>query len=104
MTVHSASTFTNADVRLRVWFNDSVHGFNNSVPISASRQIGYAMLRHVPRCDYRSATGLQCVTAPTLRPGSRHTAAIANGAVGAINSQATPSSSLIQSNLTTMGC
>ncbi len=38
------SVFTNADVRLRVWFNDGTHGFEQLAPDQRIAPAGYALL------------------------------------------------------------
>src|ERR1019366_4797359 len=39
----SPSIFTNADVRLRVWFNDGTHGFEKLTPDQRIAAAGYAL-------------------------------------------------------------
>ncbi|HUA38639.1 MAG TPA: hypothetical protein VMA35_09635 [Candidatus Sulfopaludibacter sp.] len=40
----NASFFTNADVRLRVWFNDGTHGFEQLAPDQRIASAGYAVV------------------------------------------------------------
>ena len=40
----NASFFTNADVRLRVWFNDGTHGFEQLAPDQRIASVGYALV------------------------------------------------------------
>ena len=40
----NSSLFTNADVRLRVWFNDGTHGFEQLAPDQRIASAGYALL------------------------------------------------------------
>jgi len=44
MTAIPASVFTNADVRLRVWFNDGVNGSQLLTPDHRIAAVGYAMM------------------------------------------------------------
>jgi hypothetical protein len=44
MTAIPASVFGNADVRLRVWFNDGTHGFQLLSPDQRIAAVGYAMM------------------------------------------------------------
>ena len=44
MSVVPATAFTNPDVRLRVWFNDGVNGFQLLVPDQRIAAVGYAMI------------------------------------------------------------
>ena len=39
----TASVFTNSDVRLRVWFNDGTHGFEQLAPDQRIAPAGYAL-------------------------------------------------------------
>lgn len=58
------SIFTNADVRLRIWFNDGVSGFQQFYPDQRLTSVGYALL------------------AGNVADGSITSSKIANGAVG----------------------
>jgi hypothetical protein len=64
MTAIPASVFTNADVRLRVWFNDGPNGSQMLTPDHRIAAVGYAMM------------------AGTVADGSITSAKIANGAIG----------------------
>lgn len=64
MTAIPTSVFTNADVRLRVWFNNGTDGYQLLTPDQRIAAVGYAMI------------------ANTVVDGSVTSAKIANGAVG----------------------
>lgn len=64
MTAVPATVFGNADVRLRVWFNDGVNDSQLMSPDQRITAVGYAMM------------------ANTVQDGAITTAKIANGAVG----------------------
>ena len=70
------STFTNADVRLRVWFNDGVSGSQQLTPDQRLAAVGYALM------------------AGSVATGAITSAQLANGAVG---------SAQLASNLTING-
>ena len=59
-----ASVFNNTDVRLRIWFNDGTHGFQQLTPDQRIAAVGYAMM------------------AANVPNGAITSAQIANGAVG----------------------
>jgi N-acetylneuraminic acid mutarotase len=65
MTAVPAGVFTNSDVRLRVWFNDGVNGFQLLSPDQRIAAVGYAMM------------------AATVPDGAITTSKIASGAVTA---------------------
>ena len=44
MTAVPPSVFNNADVRLRVWFNDGVNGSQKLVPDQRITAVGYAVI------------------------------------------------------------
>lgn len=44
MTAVPATVFANADVRLRVWFNDGTNGFQQMTPDQKIAAVGYAMM------------------------------------------------------------
>src|SRR2546430_3441604 len=44
MTPITATIFTNADVRLRIWFNDGTNGFQQLSPDQRIAAVGYAMM------------------------------------------------------------
>jgi len=64
MTAIPASVFNNSDVRLRVWFNDGSHGFQQLAPDQRIAAVGYAMI------------------AANVPNGAITSAQLANGAVG----------------------
>ena len=64
MTVVPATVFTNADVRLRVWFNDGTNGSQLLTPDQRIAAVGYALM------------------AENVPDGAITSAKIANGAVG----------------------
>jgi microcystin-dependent protein len=64
MTAIPASIFTNTDVRIRVWFNDGLNGFQMLVPDQRIAAVGYAMM------------------AGNVSDGAITSGMIANGAVG----------------------
>lgn len=68
MTGIPASVFSNADVRLRVWFDDGVHGFQLLTPDERIAAVGYAM---------------KAAFASTVSDGAITAEKIANGAVAA---------------------
>ena len=65
MTLVPATIFTNNDVRLRVWFNDGTHDWQQLTPDQRIAAVGYAMM------------------AGNVPDGAITTAKIAAGAVGA---------------------
>ncbi len=67
MTIVPATVFTNADVRLRVWFSDGMSGFQLMTPDQRIAAVGYAMM---------------AATAQTVPDGAITSAKIATGAVG----------------------
>lgn len=76
MTAVPPTVFANGDVRLRVWFNDGVNGFEQLAPDSRFAAVPYAM---------HAGTAAQiadgAVSAASLAPGAVTTAKIASGAV-----------------------
>ena len=83
MTAVPASVFNNADVRLRVWFNDGTNGSQLLTPDQRIAAVGYAMMAgNVPDGAITSAkiaTG--AVTNTQLGVGAVQTANLAAGAV-----------------------
>jgi hypothetical protein len=67
MTIVPATVFTNADVRLRVWFNDGTHGSQLLTPDQRIAAVGYALM---------------AANAATVSDGAITWAKIASGAVG----------------------
>ena len=70
MTVVPATVFTNADVRLRVWFNDGTNGSQLLTPDQRIAAVGYAMMAG------------NAAVAQTVPDGAITSAKIAAGAVG----------------------
>jgi len=107
-----ASVFTNTDVRLRVWFNDGVNGFQRLSPDQRLGANGYALMAaSVPAGAITSAQlASNAVTAANLAPGAVTAAAIAPGAVtaaaianGAVGSTQLASNAISAANLVTQG-
>jgi hypothetical protein len=73
MTAIPAGVFTNADVRLRVWFNDGTNGFQQLTPDQRLAAAGYAMVA-------ASVTD-GAITSSKLAPNAVSSASIAAGAV-----------------------
>ena len=74
MTVVPATVFSNSDVRLRVWFNDGTHDWQQLTPDQRIAAVGYAMMAgNVPD---------GAITTPNIAAGAVGAAQIANGAVG----------------------
>ncbi|WP_395736574.1 kelch repeat-containing protein [Prosthecobacter sp.] len=75
MTTVPASVFGNPDVRLRVWFNDGVNGFQLLTPDQRIAAVGYAM----------TAGGVAngAITSSMLAPGAVGTSQLAPGAAAA---------------------
>lgn len=67
MQIIPNSVFDNGDVRLRVWFNDGMHGFQWLAPDQRVAAVGYAIM---------------AATAQTVPDGAITTAKLANNAVG----------------------
>ena len=83
MTVLSAQVFTNADVRLRIWFNDGTNGFQQFVPDQRIAAVGYAIMAgNVPDGTITSAKlAAGAVNSTRLADGAITTAKLANNAV-----------------------
>ena len=77
--------FQNEDVRLRVWFNDGTHGFQQLTPDQRIAAAGYAMMAaNVPDGSinqFKLAPG--AVTGASIQPGSITSTHLSNGAVQA---------------------
>ena len=74
MTVVPATVFTNNDVRLRVWFNDGTHDWQQLTPDQRIAAVGYAMMAgNVPD---------GAITTAKIAAGAVGAAQISNGAVG----------------------
>lgn len=77
--------FTNADVRLRVWFNDGAHGFQQLAPDQRLAAVGYAMM--AAAMPDNAITGSMitngAIGSTHLAPGAVQSAHIAGGAIGA---------------------
>lgn len=85
MTAVSASVFTNADVRLRVWFNDGTHGFELLAPDQRIAAVGYALVANVldgSVTAQKLADG--AVTAGKLGDESVTSGKLADGSVGTL--------------------
>ena len=84
MATISATVFTNADVRLRVWFSGGA-GLQQLTPDQRLAAVGYALMAaSVPAGSITAAQlASNAVTAASIASGAVTTAAIANGAVGA---------------------
>jgi hypothetical protein len=68
-----ATVFTNSDVRLRVWFNDNVAGFQQLTPDQRIAAVGYAMMgANVPDGT---------ITSEKIAAGAVGTTQLADGAV-----------------------
>src|SRR5262245_1007083 len=87
MTVIPATVFASTtDVRLRVWFNDGVSGFQQLSPDQRIAAVGYAMMS-ADIADGAVVTGKLAdgaVTAAKLANGAGTSGKIANDAVGAV--------------------
>src|SRR5213592_3350776 len=72
MTPISVSSFTNSDVRLRIWFNDGTNGFQQLAPDQRIAAVGYAMMAANVADGAVTAAKLavNAVTAPNIVPGS----------------------------------
>ena len=74
MTLVPATIFTNNDVRLRVWFNDGTHDWQQLTPDQRIAAVGYAMMAgNVPD---------GAITTPKIAAGAVGSAQFATGAVG----------------------
>lgn len=73
MTAVPASVFAQADVRLRVWFNDGVHGFQLLTPDQRLASAGYALMA--------ATVPANAITSANLAPLSVGTSQLAFGAV-----------------------
>lgn len=75
MAVVPATVFNNADVRLRVWFNDGPHGWQLLTPDQRIGAVGYAIMSgNVPD---------GAITAAKIASGAVGSSQLATGAVGA---------------------
>ncbi len=73
MTAVPASVFDNADVRLRVWFNDGPHGFQLLTPDQRIASVGFAM---------KAQNATSAATALTVPDGAITGAKLGTGSVG----------------------
>ena len=82
-----ATVFTNADVRLRVWFNDGVNGVQQLTPDQRIAAAGYALIAGgVPNNSITAANiAAGAVGSNQIAAGSIGSAAIATDAVTAAN-------------------
>lgn len=77
MVAIPATVFNNADVRLRIWFNDGTTGFQLLSPDQRIASVGYAMM---------AANVLDgAITTAKLADDAVTAAKIADGAIGAVN-------------------
>ncbi len=85
MTVVPATVFTNADVRLRVWFNDGTNGSQLLTPDQRIAAVGYAMIAGNVQDGAITAAKIASGAVGTAQLGTNAvtSANIAAGAVGA---------------------
>src|SRR5258708_27341495 len=85
MTPIPPTIFTNSDVRLRVWFSDGKHGFEQLSPDQRITSVGYAMMAaNVPNGSITSQKlAADAVTGANIAAGSIGANQLANVAVGA---------------------
>jgi len=85
MTAVPAAVFANTDVRLRVWFNDGVTGFQLLVPDQRIASVGYAMMSANVQDGAITTAKLadNAVTSAKLANGAVATADLAAGSVTA---------------------
>jgi N-acetylneuraminic acid mutarotase len=85
MTPIPPTIFTNSDVRLRVWFSDGKHGFEQLSPDQRITSVGYAMMAaNVPNGSITSQKlAADAVTGANIAAGSIGANQLASGAVGA---------------------
>jgi hypothetical protein len=78
------AVFQNADVRLRVWFNDGAHGFEQITPDQRIAAVGYAMMAGAVQdgAITSSMIAAGAVGSDQLAAGAVQSANIATGAVG----------------------
>jgi len=75
MTAIPASVFTNADVRLRVWFNDGTHGSQLLTPDQRLAAVGYALMA--------GSVPSGAITSSMIATGAVQSANIATGTISA---------------------
>ena len=73
MNTLPASVFTNAEARLRIWFDDGVQGFRRLSPDQPVGAVGYAMMA--------ASLPLGAVTAQNIAAGAIDGSRLANGAI-----------------------
>jgi hypothetical protein len=83
MTIVPATVFTNADVRLRVWFNDGTHGSQLLTPDQRIAAVGYAMMAGTATVAQSVPDG--AITSAKIAPGAVGSAQLAPNAVQAGN-------------------
>ncbi len=85
MTPIPATVFTNPDVRLRVWFNDGVNGFQLLTPDQRLAAVGYALMAaNVPNGTITTAKLADgAVTGSKLAAGAVTSANIASNSITA---------------------
>ncbi len=84
MTVIPPAVFNNADVRLRVWFNDGTNGVQQLTPDQRIAAVGYAVMAgNVPDGAITTAKiASGAVTSTQIATGAVGSVQIASGAVG----------------------
>src|SRR6185503_18358800 len=75
MTIVPATVFTNADVRLRVWFNDGTNGSQLLTPDQRIAAVGYAVMA--------GNVSDGAITSAKIATGAVTSAQLGTGAVGA---------------------
>lgn len=105
MTAVPAALFTNTDVRLRVWFNDGVNGFQLLSPDERIAAVGYAMMAAtVPDGSITtSKLAAGAITANQLAPGAALTNLQASGQAGVASGGIVLSTSANATNLLNAG-
>ena len=78
------AVFTNSDVRLRVWFNDGIHGVQLMAPDQRIAAVGYAMMAAaVPNGVITGASlATGAITSANLAPGAAAANLQAGGQAG----------------------
>ncbi len=85
MAALPAGVFANPDVRLRVWFNDGTHGFQQLAPDARIAAVGYALMADSVPDGAIGADQLAAgaVTAGKIAAGAVGTGQLASGAITA---------------------
>jgi hypothetical protein len=97
MTVVPATVFTNADVRLRVWFNDGTNGSQLLTPDQRIAAVGYAIM-----AGNAATVSDGAITSAKIASGSVGSAQLAAGAVQTVNiaTGAVANTQIVNSGLT----